>query len=128
MAAAASSTRAAFSVQTSGRKRPVASAKPAIDAGWHRPSACSLTANTVPEVPIETTTSPGRGAEPERGGRVVAGAGAEPRRRGAGEGIAVRRRPRPRHSAGPSTRGTAGRARRHGAAGRAGRSPAAADQ
>ena len=61
--AVAVSTRAALSVQTSGRKRPVASAKPAT-----RPltSAVGLfaTAKAVPLVPRETTTSPGRAPRP----------------------------------------------------------------
>jgi hypothetical protein len=63
MVAAADSTRAALSVHTSGRKRPVASAKPAT-----RPLGSSLgaewTAKTVPLVPIDTTTSPGLAPSP----------------------------------------------------------------
>jgi len=53
-----SKTRAAFMVQTRGKKRPVASAKPAM---MPEASAVGLsqTAKTVPEVPIEMMTSPG---------------------------------------------------------------------
>src|SRR5262245_54755388 len=58
MAAADVSTRAAFSVHTSGSCAPVASAKPAT-----KPDASAVTmsyvANTVPLVPSDTTTSPG---------------------------------------------------------------------
>ena len=57
MRAVTVSIRAAFTVATSGRKRPVASAKPAT-----RPDSSAAgsaaTAYAVPEVPIETTTSP----------------------------------------------------------------------
>ena len=55
--------RAAFSVHTSGKKRPVASAKPATSP---LPScvAVSDTANAVPLVPKETTTSPGCAPNP----------------------------------------------------------------
>jgi hypothetical protein len=63
MRAVASSTRAAFSVHTNGRYRPVASAKPAT-----RPAGSALglsaTAKAVPEVPIEMTTSPGSAPTP----------------------------------------------------------------
>ncbi len=63
MAATASSTRAAFSVQTSGRNRPVASANPAI-APVASAVGVSLTAKTVPEVPTEITTSPAAAPRP----------------------------------------------------------------
>ena len=68
---AASVTFVAFSVQTSGRKRPVASAKPAT-APVASAVGRSLIVYTVPDVPIETATSPGRSPTPERGGHVVA--------------------------------------------------------
>ena len=57
MRVAASKMRAAFNVQTSGKKRPVASAKPATcpDASW---VGVSETAKAVPLVPRDTTTSP----------------------------------------------------------------------
>lgn len=61
--AVASSTRAALSVQTRGRKRPVASAKPATVPTGSALGA-SATLNTVPEVPIETITSPGPAPTP----------------------------------------------------------------
>jgi hypothetical protein len=78
MAAAASSTRAALRVATSGRKRPVASANPAT-VPEASAAGVAATLNTVPEVPIETMTSPSTAPTPERGGRVVAGARAEDR-------------------------------------------------
>ncbi len=62
-AAMASSTRAAFSVQTSGRNRPVASANPATMPDGSA-TGDSHTAKTVPEVPMETTTSPGPAPTP----------------------------------------------------------------
>ena len=108
MSAAASSTRAAFSVQTSGRKRPVASAKPAM-----MPVASAVGRAADGENRAggadghDHVADPG--AETERGGGVVAGAGAE---HGAGRG--AERWPSrpvaasPAGSAGPSTRGTAG--------------------
>ena len=49
--------RAAFSVQTRGRNLPVASAKPAT-APLGSCVGVSETANAVPLVPSETTTSP----------------------------------------------------------------------
>src|SRR5690606_41215314 len=53
----------ALGVQTRGRSRPVGSANPET-----RPDASALgsdvTAKAVPEVPIETTTSPGRSPRP----------------------------------------------------------------
>ena len=58
IAAVAVKIRAALSVHTSGRKFPVASAKPAT-----KPDESCVgvldPANAVPEVPSETTTSPG---------------------------------------------------------------------
>ena len=57
--AIASVTFVAFSVHTSGRKRPVASANPAT-APVASAVGVSLTAKTVPDVPIEIATSPGR--------------------------------------------------------------------
>ena len=62
--AAASSTRAAFSVHTSGRNRPVASAKPATMPVGVARLGRSATAVTTPDVPIETTTSPGPAPSP----------------------------------------------------------------
>src|ERR687886_732486 len=63
MRVAASSTRAALSVTTIGRNRPVQSANPAtLPLG--SVGATSLETNTVPEVPIETTTSPGSAPVP----------------------------------------------------------------
>ena len=64
---------------------PRSACRPAAGAGRSRrrtrpPSrsasaaGTSLTPNAVPEVPSDTTTSPGAEAEPERGGHVVAGA------------------------------------------------------
>ena len=50
--------RAALSVQTRGKKRPVASAKPAT-APLGSCVGVSDTAKAVPLVPSETTTSPG---------------------------------------------------------------------
>ena len=49
--------RAAFTVATSGRKRPVASANPATRPDLSA-AGSAATAYAVPEVPIETTTSP----------------------------------------------------------------------
>ena len=49
--------RAAFKVQTNGKKRPVASAKPATSPD-ESCVAVSDTAKAVPLVPNETTTSP----------------------------------------------------------------------
>ena len=51
------STRAALTVATSGRKRPVASANPAT-APVVSAAGTLVTAYAVPDVPIETTTSP----------------------------------------------------------------------
>ncbi len=51
------STRAALSVQTSGRNRPVASAKPATSP-LASAVGVSATAATTPLVPIDTVTSP----------------------------------------------------------------------
>ena len=62
-AAAASSTRAALSVQTSGRNAPVASANPATMPVASAVGAAEI-AETTPEVPIETATSPGRMPKP----------------------------------------------------------------
>lgn len=63
MRVAASKMRAAFKVQTSGRKCPVPSANPATS-----PVASCVgvfeTANAVPLVPSETTTSPGSAPTP----------------------------------------------------------------
>src|SRR6266436_5783973 len=56
--AVADRTRPAFTVQTSGRKWPVASANPAT-APDGSAAGTSLNANTVPDVPIEIATSPG---------------------------------------------------------------------
>ena len=58
MVTAASRIRAAFNVQTNGRKFPVASANPATSP---RASCVGVfeTAKAVPLVPSETTTSPG---------------------------------------------------------------------
>src|SRR5450755_251636 len=50
-------TRAALTVATSGRNRPVASANPAT-APVMSAAGTLVTAYAVPEVPIETTTSP----------------------------------------------------------------------
>ena len=58
-----SSTWAAFRVATSGRKWPVASAKPAT-APETSAAGTSETAVTTPEVPSETTTSPGAAPSP----------------------------------------------------------------
>jgi hypothetical protein len=58
-----SSTRAALSVQTSGRCSPVAEANPAtVPVG--SAVGTSLTAQATPDVPIDTTTSPGRAPSP----------------------------------------------------------------
>ena len=76
--AVASSTRAALSVAMSGRKSPVASAKPATVPEASAIGA-SVTAKTVPLVPIDTTTSPDARVEAERGRRVVARPGADER-------------------------------------------------
>ncbi len=56
--ATADSTSPALTVQTSGRKRPVASANPAM-APDGSAAGTVVTANAVPEVPIDTATSPG---------------------------------------------------------------------
>ena len=61
--AVADSTRPALIVHTSGRNRPVASANPAT-APDGSSAGTSLTANAVPEVPIDTATSPGRSPSP----------------------------------------------------------------
>jgi hypothetical protein len=61
--ATADSTSPALTVQTSGRKRPVASAKPAT-APEASAAGTAVTANAVPEVPIDTATSPGRRPSP----------------------------------------------------------------
>src|SRR3990170_7571076 len=63
MEPAAVMTRAAFRVATRGRKLPVASAKPAT-APDGSAMGRSATAKTVPDVPIETTTSPGAAPRP----------------------------------------------------------------
>ena len=76
--AIASVTFVALSVHTSGRKRPVASAKPAT-APVASAVGVSLTAKTVPDVPSEIATSPGASPSAERGGHVVAGAGRDDR-------------------------------------------------
>ncbi|CAB4543018.1 unannotated protein [freshwater metagenome] len=55
--------RAAFSVHTSGKKRPVASANPAT-APLGSCVGVSETAKAVPLVPRETTTSPGSACTP----------------------------------------------------------------
>ena len=69
--------RAAFSVQTSGRNAPVASAKPAtVPVGswvW-----CGLVVKAVPLVPSETTAVPGGQPEAEARRHVVSGARSEP--------------------------------------------------
>jgi hypothetical protein len=62
MAVAAVSTPVALSVHTTGRERPVASAKPAM-APVASTSGMALTATTL-DVPIEITTSPGEMASP----------------------------------------------------------------
>ena len=63
MRVAASKILAAFKVQTRGRKYPVPSAKPATSplASW---VGVLETANAVPLVPSETTTSPGSAPRP----------------------------------------------------------------
>src|SRR5437764_530542 len=61
--AKASVTLVAFKVQTNGRKRPVASANPAT-APVGSAVGRSATAYTVPDVPIEMTTSPGCSPSP----------------------------------------------------------------
>ena len=61
--ATASMTLAAFSVQTSGRNRPVASAKPATSPDGSVVGD-SHTANAVPDVPAEITASPVRRPTP----------------------------------------------------------------
>ncbi|CAB4587730.1 unannotated protein [freshwater metagenome] len=63
MRVAASKIRAALSVQTSGKKRPVASAKPAT-APLESWVGVSETAKAVPLVPSEITTSPGCDCRP----------------------------------------------------------------
>jgi hypothetical protein len=62
-AALASSTRAVFSVHTSGKKRPVASAKPATVPDGST-AGTSDTTLTTPDVPMEMTTSPGFAPSP----------------------------------------------------------------
>src|SRR5215472_3781584 len=61
--AVAARTNPAFIVQTSGRKWPVASANPAT-APDGSAAGTSLKANTVPDVPMEIATSPGRSPSP----------------------------------------------------------------
>ncbi len=51
-------------MQTSGRYLPVASAKPATDPDGSCVGVCE-TANAVPLVPRETTTSPGCACSPK---------------------------------------------------------------
>ena len=119
LVAAASSTRAAFSVHTSGRCRPVASAKPAtIPVG--STTSIVVTAETTPEVPIETTTSPSWAATPS----AAAALSPEPGPSTASEPVSV-----PTTSDGPATRGTCGRRPRSASSSRSYRySPVRADQ
>src|SRR5262249_60365168 len=63
MAATESSTSPALIVQTSGRNRPVASAKPAI-APLGSADGTVVTAYAVPEVPTDTAISPGSRPRP----------------------------------------------------------------
>src|SRR5215470_7388402 len=63
MAATESSTSAALIVQTRGRNRSVASAKPPI-APLGSAEATAVTAYAVPEVPIDTAISPGSRPRP----------------------------------------------------------------
>ena len=56
-------TFVALSVQTSGRNRPEASANPATAPDGSAVGR-SLTAYTVPDVPMEMATSPGRSPTP----------------------------------------------------------------
>ena len=83
----ASVTRAALRVQTSGRYRPVASAKPAM-APVGSCTGRSLVANTVPDVPIGHGHLAGAQSGPQGSGHVVPGAGGDRRAR-----PAVRARP-----------------------------------
>ena len=92
-------TFVALSVHTSGRKRPVASANPAT-APVGSAVGVSLTAYTVPDVPSEIATSPGRSPSAERGGHVVAGARARRPRSDPNAAVV------PARSVGPSTRGS----------------------
>ncbi len=117
--AAASSTRAALSVRpAAGTGRSRRRTRPPCRSG--RPPAASATLNTVPEVPIETTTSPGPAPDAERGGGVVAGA-----RPPSGAPVAVDRPTvgRAEHRRDGQRRGrTPGPAGRAGSAGRPGTS------
>src|SRR2546430_4941772 len=61
--AAADSTSPALTVHTSGRKRPVASAKPATEPEGSA-AGTDVTANAGPQVPIDTATSPGARPRP----------------------------------------------------------------
>ena len=86
MRAIAIGTFIAFSVHTSGRNRPVASAKPhTLPVG--SATGSRATVNTVPEVPSDTATSPGLEREPQRGRHVVAGAGGDDRAAGTPDGL-----------------------------------------
>jgi hypothetical protein len=121
-AAAQSVTRVQLSVQTRGRKRPVASAKPATRPV---PSAvgASATANTVPLVPRETATSPG----PSPRARAAAMLSPVPQ---ATTAPGATSRAWPAGSTGPRTRGRAPASSRPGStsASRSGRSrPSAGD-
>src|SRR3990170_4217851 len=101
MEPAAVMTRAAFRVATRGRKLPVASAKPAT-APDGSAMGRSVTAKTVPDVPIETTTSPGAAPRPSAAPAVSPAPGATrmpdgtPGRGGAGA---------PAGAGGPGSRG-----------------------
>src|SRR3954466_7514861 len=119
MVEAASSTRAAFNVAMSGRWLPVASANPATVPGGSA-TAVMVTAETTPEVPMETTTSPGRAARPS------AAAALSPVPGPSTADVPART---PTASAGPATRGTAGRRPRRASSSRSYRySPVRADQ
>ena len=63
MAETESTTRVQLSMQTSGRKRPVASAKPSTSPVSSMMGS-TLTANAVPLVPRLTTSSPGAAPTP----------------------------------------------------------------
>src|SRR5580693_212572 len=91
----ASRTRAPFRVQARGRKRPVASAKPAIMPVGSA-TGLSTTAATTPDVPMETTTSPGPAPTP----RAAAALSPVPGPRSTPDGVL------PAEPAGARTRGT----------------------
>ena len=93
----------------------MASAKPATMPDGSA-AATSETAQATPEVPIETTTSPGRGVQTERRGRVVAGARPEDRPAGRVAGA-------PRSARGPAAARRRGRGRARAGRGGSRRSP-----